>query len=30
MRPIETIKDDWDAAKLRLSHWWANELYDRA
>jgi len=30
VRPIETIKDDWEATRLRLTHWWANELVDRA
>jgi len=30
MKPIETIKADWEATKLRLTHWWANELHDRA
>lgn len=30
MKPIHLIKDDWDVARQRLAHWWANELYDRA
>jgi len=29
-RPIQAIKEDWDTVKTRLTHWWANELYDRA
>ena len=29
-RPIDAIKDDWETVKKRLTHWWANELYDRA
>ena len=27
---IELIKEDWETTKTRLTHWWANELYDRA
>lgn len=30
MKPIEAIKEEWDVSKTRLTHWWANELYDRA
>ena len=30
MRPIDAIKEDWEAVKQRFTHWWANELYDRA
>lgn len=30
MAPIETVKDDWEAAKKRYISWWANELCDRA
>jgi hypothetical protein len=30
MKPIDLIKEDWETTKKRLTHWWANELYDRA
>lgn len=30
MKPIEAIKEDWETTKTRLTHWWANEVYDRA
>lgn len=30
MKPIDAIKEDWQTIKTRLTHWWANELYDRA
>ena len=29
-RPMTVIKEDWETVKTRLTHWWANELYDRA
>jgi len=29
-RPVTVIKEDWETVKTRLTHWWANELYDRA
>ncbi|MBM4029606.1 MAG: hypothetical protein FJ280_30040, partial [Planctomycetes bacterium] len=30
MRPLDAILEDWDTIKKRYTHWWANELYDRA
>lgn len=30
MRPIDIVKEDWEAVKQRFIHWWANEVYDRA
>lgn len=30
MKPIDTIKEDWETSKIRLAHWWAGEFYDRA
>jgi len=29
-KPMTVIKEDWETVKTRLTHWWANELYDRA
>jgi len=29
-KPMTVIKEDWETVKTRLTHWWANEFYDRA
>lgn len=29
-KPMMLIKEDWEDIKTRCTHWWANELYDRA
>lgn len=30
MKPIDSIKENWEEIKTRLTYWWANELLDRA
>jgi len=30
METVASVREDWETTKTRLTHWWANELYDRA